>query len=364
MRRVPELDALRGLAALAIVLFHLKMGVFPGFGSAIDLFFVLSGYLITSIVLREWGTRGFLRIFYIRRALRIWPIYYLAIAACYLMNPCLPRPDPLEGSGYFWTYTQFIPGYWGGEIPTFSRLARHTWTLAIEEQFYLFWPVLVGLAGRRWLLAISLPMLLAPVVMRSMGFFPHLLLTRCDGLALGAILAGLLFDQARVERNRRRFQVGFAAVFALALAAWALDGPGSGASGPVVVRAGLAPDLAVPEHGPGRVDLLRAGGPGGLLSGGSRLSNAEEPPAGLAGPGQLRGLPLPPLRVLGRKPRPARDGPGRGRLAGRDEAGGLRGTGRVILEVSGETDPLTQGPVSVRASRANGTHLPTALRSS
>ncbi len=90
MRRVPELDAVRGIASLAIVLFHLRfMRTFPILGSAIDLFFVLSGYLITSILLDGEASPRSLARFYLRRAFRIWPIYYLTLAAFLAVNSAL-----------------------------------------------------------------------------------------------------------------------------------------------------------------------------------------------------------------------------------------------------------------------------------
>ncbi|HEV3164707.1 MAG TPA: acyltransferase [Isosphaeraceae bacterium] len=213
MKRVPELDALRGIAAVVIVLYHLRfMGRFPLWGTAVDLFFVLSGYLITTILLNTYRTEHFLRTFYIRRALRIWPAYYLYILAAVGLNRLMPHQQPTDGLIAHLTYTQLLPYYWGATPPACGSMFDHTWTLAIEEQFYLFWPLLVAVAGRRFLLWLAIPLLATPVVMRSWGFAGHLLLTRCDGLALGALLAALLFDRGRLERHRRAFIAGFALV--------------------------------------------------------------------------------------------------------------------------------------------------------
>ena len=79
MRRIKELDSIRGLAALAIVFFHLWRHALSILGTAVDLFFVLSGYLITTIILTNALNDHFLFSFYMRRGLRIWPIYYLTL---------------------------------------------------------------------------------------------------------------------------------------------------------------------------------------------------------------------------------------------------------------------------------------------
>jgi peptidoglycan/LPS O-acetylase OafA/YrhL len=97
MSRTVELDAIRGLAAAVILGFHLWwMDRFVP-ATAVDCFFVLSGYLITGIILRHGGSRDFLPVFYVRRGLRIWPIYYLVVLGVALVNAYLPRPWPMDG---------------------------------------------------------------------------------------------------------------------------------------------------------------------------------------------------------------------------------------------------------------------------
>ena len=91
MARVGELDSLRGFAAIAVMIFHAREAWLPFGWAAVDLFFVLSGYLITSIILRQGGRPGFLSSFYVRRGLRTWPIYYLLIAFLIVLSPVLPR---------------------------------------------------------------------------------------------------------------------------------------------------------------------------------------------------------------------------------------------------------------------------------
>jgi peptidoglycan/LPS O-acetylase OafA/YrhL len=220
MRRIPEFDAVRGLAALAIFVHHAWL---PGVGflsTAVDLFFVLSGYLITTIILQQYERPGFVRVFYARRALRIWPIYYLALLALVVANAFIPGPEPLAAWPYYLTYTQRLACYWFGTEPPFPEGFRHTWTLAIEEQFYLVWPLLLVWLGRRALVPCALAMIAAAVGARAAGFETWILLARCDGLALGAILAWLFSrGPARAARPAPYAAIGVAAVAYILLAA-------------------------------------------------------------------------------------------------------------------------------------------------
>ena len=147
--RVLELDGLRGLACLTILAYHIRPAAVPYGWTSVDLFFVLSGYLITAILVRHRGSPGLLKSFYARRGLRIWPIYYLTIVVLVILGPWLPRPTSWNGLGYYLTYTQNIPRYWSGRVPAFSPYLNHFWTLANEEQFYIVWPILVITLGRR-----------------------------------------------------------------------------------------------------------------------------------------------------------------------------------------------------------------------
>jgi peptidoglycan/LPS O-acetylase OafA/YrhL len=216
MGRIPELDALRGIATLAVLLFHWRFH-YDVIKPTVDLFFVLSGYFITTILLGSAGHQHPLRTFYLRRSLRIFPIYYLAFAVFLLLRLFEPHKHRLDGLPYFLTYTQFIQGYWGGACPPFSPAFGHTWTLAIEEQFYLFWPLIVLTVGRRGLLALAPALLVIPSALRTGGLEPFLLLTRCDGLLLGALLAAVIIDREWLERQRPRFVRAFGLVGLAAL---------------------------------------------------------------------------------------------------------------------------------------------------
>ena len=145
----PALDGTRAIAALLVLVFHAMQEGLPlpklvNFGqTGVDLFFVLSGFLITSILLaarpRDWSE---VRTFYARRSLRIFPLYYLALCFCALF--LFPVNWP------FWIY---LENFWmsaGREVAG----PGHLWSLAVEEQFYLVWPCLVLFVPRRFLLKI------------------------------------------------------------------------------------------------------------------------------------------------------------------------------------------------------------------
>ena len=112
MQRVRELDSIRGLAALAIVIYHLWLPTVGLLSLAVDMFFVLSGYLITTIILDNSLTEGFLFAFYVRRSLRIWPVCYLALAALVLINGFLPALGTLGDLPFYFTYTQEVAHSW------------------------------------------------------------------------------------------------------------------------------------------------------------------------------------------------------------------------------------------------------------
>ena len=162
------------------------------------LFFVLSGYLITGILLDAKGSDGYFRNFYARRALRIFPAYYLTLLLTAVTIFIVAPASPALGPGAFeWTYFIFyVQNYWMGieayKTPL-SGILGHTWTLAIEEQFYLIWPAAVFFLGRRALIGFCIALLvLSPIVriwiLQSTGNPALTLATlpgQCDALALG-----------------------------------------------------------------------------------------------------------------------------------------------------------------------------------
>jgi len=184
---------------------------------------VLSGFLITSIILKNLHKSNFLIAFYGRRALRIWPIYYISLFSLILFNLVSPRPEPLDALPFFLTYTQNIQEYWFGIAPPFIHGFQHTWTLAIEENFYLFWPLLIYGFGQRSVLPLSVGVVAVSVVARGRGFGHFILLTQADGLGLGSLLAVIFSDSPNRFNSRKAqlsivficqalFSVGFAMI--------------------------------------------------------------------------------------------------------------------------------------------------------
>ena len=212
---LPALDGLRGVAVLLVVMLHLTMQIQnpSGLGtfllkrvfffgwSGVDLFFVLSGFLITGILDDAKGTTNYFRVFYARRMLRILPLYYGALVVVFVTPYLVDSPGiarfvvPLKDQLWYWFYLQNV-----NPLPEpFVGLIGHFWSLAIEEQFYLVWPVVILLLSRNtalWVCAAILPFSIAyraitsyviPELGSYTATFAHL-----DGLAVGSAL-GLLY---------------------------------------------------------------------------------------------------------------------------------------------------------------------------
>jgi len=206
VKRIPELDGVRGVAALAVLAYHLRPNG-CSFGkvnlgwAAVNLFMVLSGYLITAIVLDRRREPSFLRTFYARRGLRIWPIYYLTLLVFVVIDPFLPRPFGWGNVPYYLVYLQNTLLARPFSVP-FNPALDHTWSLAVEEQFYLIWPLLIGLAGSRGLVPLACVAVAASAWVRWLDWHPWLLASRFDGFALGGLLAA--FFRGGVGPGRRR----------------------------------------------------------------------------------------------------------------------------------------------------------------
>lgn len=179
LERFPQLDGLRGLAVLGVLWFHVPAiaGVHASFVFAtlgqqlksgfigVDVFFALSGFLITRLLLRERDGTGRIAFmaFYLRRSVRIFPIYYASLAFCALFM-AVPARDLAFAALYA---TDYNFAYVDAPVTILSSPLLHTWSLAVEEQFYLVWPLVVATIPMR--LGRMVTALVAPAIAIAMA---------------------------------------------------------------------------------------------------------------------------------------------------------------------------------------------------
>ena len=233
--RVPELDGIRGIAVLMVMAFHILSHAEHFFDSplasffywssqmgwaGVDLFFVLSGFLITNILLEKKGKKNYFRNFYMRRILRIFPVYYLCLTVIFIggfYDSSITGISTPKTMLWFYSYMQnWLMASGSGPALYFV----HFWSLAIEEQFYLVWPFVVYYADQKSLMKIGSIAILGAMFLRIYFVFvldrPDILntfpyystITRMDSLLIGAMIAiglqsvafrdGLVKDAPRV----------------------------------------------------------------------------------------------------------------------------------------------------------------------
>ena len=229
--RVPALDGFRGVALVMVMFYHLGarffteevVGKLPSKlfylgASGVDLFFVLSGFLITGILVdqKQKTSRYFFR-FYARRSLRIFPIYFIVLFVVLIVFPTLfgirtitetIRANPI----HLWIYTTNLWVSWENDW-CFGAL-NHFWSLAIEEQFYLFWPVVVFALSTRRLLRLCIVAFLIFAIVRICCSMQHIgdateksfTLFRMDGLLLGSIAAMMVRSIHELNSYHARFR--------------------------------------------------------------------------------------------------------------------------------------------------------------
>ncbi len=198
MKRLPALDVLRGIAILIVLVHHYVPEQFkpPLFWSGVDLFFVLSGFLITDILLRNVNAKNYYQTFYIRRAARIIPPYWLLLLIFVLVMKIEPE---MLGSSFskhlpFWSYFTFTQNF----LYSARNFWRDpwldvTWSLALEEQFYIFLSVAVRNLNKKVLAGLSVFLILLAPILRfftasSLASY-QLPLHRADSLMLGVLIA-------------------------------------------------------------------------------------------------------------------------------------------------------------------------------
>jgi peptidoglycan/LPS O-acetylase OafA/YrhL len=206
----PALDGLRGAAILLVVVYH-NFGFINYFSFGwlgVDLFFVLSGFLITDILLNTVGKPGYLKNFYLRRALRIFPLYFLCLLIFLFLLPALFPPP---GVGYyqdnqFWLWT-YLQNWLYIFKPTDATPLHHLWSLAVEEQFYLVWPLIILVVRKTRILLLIICLILAAVIgLRLWAWMNHdanfayyqlYTFSRIDGICIGCMVALL----QRINKN-------------------------------------------------------------------------------------------------------------------------------------------------------------------
>jgi peptidoglycan/LPS O-acetylase OafA/YrhL len=218
-KHIPALDGLRGAAILGVFLYHYGAGgvhsastavrviaTLCGFGwSGVDLFFVLSGYLITGILYDTQDVPGYYRKFYARRTLRIFPIYYLFAA---IVLSTLPFAVWHRGDLFFLVYLGYPAALIWPSILHLPVRISHLWSLSVEEQFYMLWPWLIRtLRVPRNILTFCAVVGVGSLAFRIAvpGWAYNSLPARMDDLALGAALAILVRSDFRKRCERVAF---------------------------------------------------------------------------------------------------------------------------------------------------------------
>jgi len=219
LKYMPQLDALRALAVLAVMVHHflpvdqyiptdyITLGLL-----AVRLFFVLSGFLITGILLnyRSDQRGNALRRFYVRRVLRIFPIYYLTLFIALIL-----QVRPIQ-QGIFW-HLSYLSNYVAPFHPEWMGPASHFWTLAVEEQFYFVWPCILLFVPKKFLGKAIIATIVLAVVFRAFVLFVLsasldvagvFTFATLDSLGCGALLALYHYDEklrARLPSLMKRF---------------------------------------------------------------------------------------------------------------------------------------------------------------
>jgi peptidoglycan/LPS O-acetylase OafA/YrhL len=252
--RIKELDGLRGIAVVLVMALHLfkRAGYFTEHPVlegitfvttigwvGVDIFFTLSGFLITSILLKSKTSEHYFRNFYVRRALRIFPLYYAAIIIVIFF---LPKVEP-EFMAQLKTALPIMLLYqqnWALLFKGFyiTQYLGITWSLAIEEQFYFLWPFIVYKLDRETLVKVSIGYIIVSIVGRILGtllwpdlaqastFFYYTSFTRFEEMLFGGLLAVFLTYDGAKEKVRRFALPLFLTSFAVFVALHILSLPG------------------------------------------------------------------------------------------------------------------------------------------
>jgi peptidoglycan/LPS O-acetylase OafA/YrhL len=212
----PSLDGIRGLAILWVVLSHIPKLPLGGGFIGVDLFFVLSGFLITTLLLEEWRETSdiSLRAFYARRALRLLPALVVMLLVIVAASARIDSASLARDMRTSAAMALFYSANWFLAYQAFPRSElSHTWSLSVEEQYYILWPILLFLMlrmrlSRGWIFGLVLAALLGSAVTRALvwsatGSWERVVFgsdTHADGLLAGSLL-GLLVSWGLVPKS-------------------------------------------------------------------------------------------------------------------------------------------------------------------
>lgn len=212
MKYIPALDGIRAIAILLVLIFHWFptnhwINTIPNGPVGVTLFFVLSGYLITSILLSQREKHSFAKAFgnfVARRALRIFPIYYAVLASLLVLKQVGIQivSDFYLHPIYYWSY---LYNHWLEQSQNWSDMLSPYWSLSVEEQFYIIWPVLIlGIASKRSLLGLLWATTLIGLLARYMLIHQYsgigvYMITCVDTFAWGALLAFYLREGKEIQ---------------------------------------------------------------------------------------------------------------------------------------------------------------------
>lgn len=234
--RIGGLDGLRTFAIAGVFAAHMNASWLPQGGLGVNVFFVISGFLITALLLAEDEETGRinLRRFYARRLLRLWPALTLLVVVCSLlalfMHGSLHK-ETLDAA----PFALFYVSNWYRAAGHNAGMFSHTWSLSVEEQFYLCWPVLLALAfhfrGRRGVLVAALGLAVASAGLQALLFSQHAspdrLYNGTDTVAFNLLIGGALaVAMVQVPEAVRRIAVfaPVALIGVIAIAAWDANG--------------------------------------------------------------------------------------------------------------------------------------------
>jgi peptidoglycan/LPS O-acetylase OafA/YrhL len=222
-KHIPVLDGIRAYAVLMVCLVHFfqvdenalyethkYLGIFLFKISQIglrgvELFFILSGFLITGILLDSKNSKTYFKSFYARRFLRIFPLYYFVLAVSFILLPQIIDVDEpgklvINNQAWLWTYNSNLSyyfGFSGWDVSTNFPSFGHFWSLSVEEHFYIFWPLIIYFTKEKWISKVLIGITLVSLIIVlfdyfSEGLIPILRWTTFRGagaLSIGGLIA-------------------------------------------------------------------------------------------------------------------------------------------------------------------------------